>query len=448
MNIGAWNYLSILTLIMSMSWFFYESVRLVRKPEYALLIFSIGWFLSTPAGLSPVSILGPYDDLSIWLNFFWHFKIYGLSFNDVISVLVFLISFFVVKGKITKDSRLLLLLMVFVWGIGTFSLLLSPRGIYIDNYLNSARVFILILSGFFTGLTFTSYVHLHVIKSYLILLIKLLFIWLVVFLLLSNSYKAIRYGVPALLMNQSWQAVVFITIGINFILSGTRRQKSVALLVGLIPVVGFYKEAILSYLLFLLFFVKNKVNTRLVSLNFFLFLPLALLLLTPAIIYFGSHVIINDAIVTRWFQISNSVVTLFRGGVATLLFGIGFGQWYHIYYQFPFIDYGAWGMNQIMVQNWKFSIQSPFFSLLRSAGIVGISAWLFILALIAKKIVYFGDIRNKRAFAIFIFMYLGYQMGSFPALLPSDAMFIGFIIGFFYSANSKKNPGEHVWHVK
>ncbi|AEM47328.1 hypothetical protein Acife_1169 [Acidithiobacillus ferrivorans SS3] len=437
MNIGAWNYLSIFALIMSMSWFFYESVRLVKKLEYALLIFSIGWFLSTPQAVSPDSILGSYDDLSIWLNFFWHIKMYGLSFNDVISVLVFLISFFVVKGKITKGAGLLLLLMVFVWGIGTFSLLLSPRGIYIDNYLNPARVFILILSGYFTGLKFTSYAHLRVIKSYFILLIKLLLIWFVVFLLLSNSYKAIRYGMPALLINQSWQTVAFANIGINFILSGTRRQKSVALLVGLIPVIGFYKDAILSYLLFLLFFVKSKVGTRQFSLKFFRFLPLVMFLLTPVIIYFGSHIIINNAIVTRWFQIYNSVATLFRGGVATLLFGIGFGQWYHIYYQFPFIDYGAWGMKQIMVQNWKFSIQSPFFSLLRSVGIVGVSAWLFILALIAEKIIYFGDIRNKRAFAIFVFIYLGYQMGSFPALLPSNAMLIGFIIGFFYSANQR-----------
>jgi hypothetical protein len=154
----------------------------------------------------------------------------------------------------------------------------------------------------------------------------------------------------------------------------------------------------------------------------------SMVLLMPSAIILVNQVLFGiSAIDTRNFQILNSMKTLYEGGPLSSLFGIGWRQWYFEYYEFPFIDQGAWTENELVAEGMKNSIQIIPYSLLRSVGVLGVLVALIFLWR-SHGPVYKRENRSNVCRNFYLTFFLTSEILTIPDTLPEVALFSSVMI--------------------
>lgn len=393
MDINDWIFLDVLIILINVLFVLYKlkslkgsSIFFVRVAIFFLLLLFI-----FPSGLMPVGILPRVDPNFIPRNWYFHLKVGPFGIADIATILFSSICIFNFMRTWRMNRFLLMALMFFtvIFLAGNISAIFLSIDIDYQNLLNSARTFLIIILFFYAGYIVMKSVGEHGIEIMSSCLWVTFILSFVSMILLDSDARAVRYFVPAMLQSQQFVSIVpFLTL--YFFIK--RNEKEVFYrhfrLWGTAAVMMLFMGYKAFYILILVFIVgyivsKLRITSKGTSA---ILLMLFLIISQPFFLYLNFIFEGFNAVDTRAFQVVNSMATLQERGLMSLLFGIGWSQWYTVYFDFPTIDYGAWGANQLASDDAKYSIQLAPFSMIRSIGIVGF------FAVMAASIIYIRKI--------------------------------------------------------
>ncbi|WP_270584492.1 hypothetical protein [Bacillus smithii] len=434
MDINYWNIIDAMLLIVQ-----FFLILIYFRREYSqigifpsiILSFS-AWLLATPVGLFPVAILPIGDENKIIRNFFWHYKISGLTINDF---LIIFCCFCLIVTLLNKNFRLdkwfvkysFITLLIFI--VGFISAIQAPMKVDVERFFIVLRYMLILILGSYTGYLIGIKSELEIFYRYLKLLFSISIISIISMLLLDTSYRPPRYWTYAILQSQETQSTFLIVFALSLfgIIKGNRRIFY--LTISLIPAIFGYKYSIIMVSIILAFFVFQKIISKKLfyaveSLTIIFIVYSLVIIPTIFVVWFTTHITQFDAIGTRYFQIINVIETIKNEGWKAIVFGIGWNQWYKIYYEFPYIDFGAWTIEQLENPNWKYSVQIIPYSLVRSVGIFGFIVWINLVVKIGIKLyknllfsLKFNPLLSLILVSIIIPTFL-----SFPDVLPESMM--------------------------
>lgn len=396
-----------------------------------LSIFFLVMFFVFPIGLMPVGVLPLVDIHEIPRNWYWHFKLGKLAVGDLLLLLFALFCFLdlVWRGHSSKFLFASCFFVIFTFFLGVFSAFHADGNIDYINLLNAARSFLIVLLFLYAG-------YIAGEKSIGLLSGCLWFTFinsLISMSLLDSSYRAIRYFVPAMLQSQQFvSAIPFLLLyfwvkrhesPMSF--RHYRLWGSAAILLFFMGYKAFYFLLVLFALIYIISKTPLMLNKGWAVTLLFL-----IVLLQPLLIYvnfiFGGFSAIN----TRAFQVINAMKTLQVQGLESMLFGIGWGQWYTVYFDFPTIDQGAWTEQQLFDKSRKYSIQLLPFSLIRSIGFGGFAAVFILAILYVWKISGIRMPNTNYKYIVYGMIFLNVStFFSLPDVLPETAAFSAFFTG-------------------
>jgi len=348
-----------------------------------------------PSGLVPVGVLSLVELTDIPRNWYFHLKIGPLGIADIVTMFFSVICFFDLSrsGRINRFILMTLLFILVIFFAGNLSAMIFAVSVDYQNLLNVARTFLVIILFFYAGYAVIKRFGEDAINVLSSCLWATFIISLVSMTVLNPSSRAIRYFVPAMLQSQQFVSVIpFLALYFYAKRHENMVCKKHWLLWAAAMFMMFFMGYKAFYFLLILFaatYVVSKLRITSKTTGAILFM-VALLISQPILLYlnfiFGGF----SAVDTRTFQVINSMKTLQDRGLMSMLFGIGWGQWYTVYFEFPTIDYGAWGANQLASDDAKYSIQIAPFSLIRSIGVLGFAAVL------GAAMVYIRRLANTR----------------------------------------------------
>lgn len=434
--------------------------------ELSILIFLLSWLFIFPIGLKGIALLPLWSEVAPLLRDYpSQYKVIpGFTSTNLLTLLSFV---FVIYGLFCKFigkclfgtntlghvnpcsmwsfknlSIIFFVLILLAWGEiravqhgmqRVDSVFLSIK-MFIYILLGGRLAFLLVMKGQFHCVSLFGHVIVHLSKLSLLSVLS--------FMLLSPQYKAIRYGLPALLPSQGIQSICLCVFAI--LLSKKNHidvvSRILCFIFILIPFVGRYKFTIVAYIVLLLFYLFvslfKRIGSKLISYG--VVLSFLILFVLPGIIAFFLHDV-DVAISTRYFQMLNSVIYLTNQGLPSIFFGIGWGQPYDIIVPFIFDDQGAWSQDEYSSDSVKWSIQIIPFSLVRSVGLFGcFTVLLFLLINLSRSsrfIINDGKLIGLVGFLPFV--YAGFL--SMPDVLPESIMFSSMIFAFVFALSSYPN---------
>ncbi|KGT37736.1 hypothetical protein P421_13745 [Heyndrickxia coagulans P38] len=446
MSLNSWNKLDIIifTIQVVLLFYFYAKYSRLYGKLFTGGMCLAGWLFITPIGLIPVSIFGNINEFSVFRNIFWHYKIMKISINDIIIMLFLIITIIrllsISSKKISSSFVKSFLLLFSVFLIGMMSTIFAPAGIDYQNIFIVIRYFILVFIAYFINL-FNKNNGNNWIKDYMGLMLILSILSLISMSLLSVDYRPQRYWTHSFLQSQESQTV-FLTVLCYGLFGLNGLKRGLLVFIGLIPAMTGYKFSIfVSSFILLLYFLSNFNQKKYFYLICKLLIKLCpiVFLIIPflAIKYYVINISNMGSFSTRYYQVINMMVTLKNNGILSSLFGIGWNQWYKIYYSFPFLDLGAWTDEQIYNMDWKYSIQIFPFSLIRSVGFIGTALWVFCTLKIVRESVKNFQQTNNMAFLLLFSIIFIQTYFSFPDVLPESIFNITLIMGSLSLENKK-----------
>lgn len=452
MNIDSWNRVDILIMVAQciiLISFYMKNKKLLGN-LYATTLCLSAWLIITPIGLIPVAIINT-DRSNVFRLVFWEFKIGGLSINDILIISLFFVLFlhFLLRYNQKVDINFYKIIYAFIisFFIGCVSSLLSPKGVDFERFLIVGRYFLLILIALFSTLLVNTQNSNIWLKKYILLLLKISILSILSLAILSTDYRPNRYWTYAWLQSQESQSIFILIFAYGLFIVRNSLKKILLIMLGLFPALVGYKYSIYIIILCLvlnliMYLLKKPLYEKIIK-NSIRYGPI-LLILFPIIIiqYFVINYSDMGSLSTRYYQFINVWANLKEEGFLSLIFGIGWNQWYYIYYPFPFLDLGAWTDDQIYSANWKYSVQILPFSLIRSIGILGLFVWLYGV-ITTLKLFYNKYLNNDKRYISFYFVILVFYIQTylyFPDVLPEGILNISIIVNglLINTANSLK----------
>jgi len=438
MDIGIWIVVDTLLLTLNIIYVgvkvFYLSRQIPLTTKIA--IFLLVLFFVFPLGLMPVGVRSLVDLLDIPRNWFWHFKVTGVALADLLLILFFIMGFskLFLKLRCNKYIFAYCLFAILIFFQGVFSAFYFNQDVDVKNILNALRSFLIIIYFLYFGYLSISTNGYKIFK----LLSSCLFVTFIIsffsMIMLKAEFRATRYWIPAMLQSQQYVSVIpflFIIFGVSRKESGENlwhfRMWSIAAIAMLF--MG-YKAFYLLIVLFIIFYLFSKLLLKVMRKSWGIVLFIFIILLQPLMLFINYTYMGIAAIDTRAFQVLNSMKTLQNSGIMATLFGIGWGQWYTLYFDFPTIDHGAWTVEQLLDESRKFSIQLVPFSLVRSIGLVGFILVFLAIALYIWKIS--KAIKSNKCYSYIIFVTILINLSTFiaiPDVLPESIAFSAFFVG-------------------
>lgn len=440
LSFGIWIYVDVLVLLLQLGMcrlFFSAQKRRFGSVNTLGMVLSAFLFVA-PIGLFPVGLSWVSERDSVFRDFFWHWKIPGgMSFCDVLILGAFCVVMVASRRDLFRKRFLAISIFpLAVFLLGCLSLVNAPLPIDFKLALNSTRTFMLVGIGAALAYRLTQRAGEGWIQPYLLFLVKVNALSMASMLLLEYDAKAVRYWASSVVQSQGATTVAIIVttyLLYSQLFANLRPRMRWALygFVLLIAIGGAVKGLIFALMLLLagrvaigIPYVRGAASILFRS-RVFLF---AVILLMPSAIILVNQVVFGiGAIDTRSFQIVNSTQTLYEGGPLSSLFGIGWRQWYVEYYEFPFIDQGAWTADELVAEGMKNSIQIIPYSLLRSVGVLGL-----LVALIFLWRSHGHVFKRENRFNVCRDFYLTYFLASeiltVPDTLPEVALFSSMMI--------------------
>jgi hypothetical protein len=370
-----------------------------------ILVFALlSILVISPSSVVMVAGLGEdYSGTLGWRQFIYSYKIFEIGSSGAGTV-YFLLTAGLVYGilrslkisSLSKHGQQALLLLVLLYLMGFFSVFLNVYVVEIPNLVYAAREFETVVAGFLLGAIISKTNNLGLFKKLVTNECTLIAtLGSISFLFVADSVGWERdFGLKNILPSQTYPLLAYI----NLLAIGKGRISVFAVILRLIPfglcVVSGNKESLVMGFACLFFGVVKTSVWHLFSIDILrkpillacvLIIAVWISYLLP--IYFSS-LLENGmpSLVVRYYQIVNSIKTIFNNGVAVLLFGIGWGQWYLIYEPFPFIDYMSGPRFEVEERVARFMISVPAVPVLRSIGLIGFG-YLFVSLVYIFKMV-------------------------------------------------------------
>lgn len=397
MDIRNWILFDTFIILLNLFFVFYKLRSFKGKTSFfaRISVFFLLLLFIFPSGLVPVGVLSIVELTDIPRNWYLHLKIGPLGIADIVTLIFSGICVFHVShnGKVNRFILMSLNFIFLTFFLGIISAIFLAINVDYQNLLNVSRTFLLIVLFMYAGYVVVKKFGQHGIEILSSCLWGTFIMSMVSMVLLDPAARAIRYFVPAMLQSQQFVSVIpFLALYFYVKRKESPTCRLHSRLWCIATVMMFFMGYKAFYFLLLLFiglYVISKLRIMSKTTSAILFM-LFLLIFQPVLLYLNFILGGFSAVDTRAFQVINSMATLENRGLMSILFGIGWGQWYTVYFEFPTIDYGAWGANQLASDDAKYSIQIAPFSLIRSIGIVGFSAVLAAAIIYIRKL---GSIR-------------------------------------------------------
>jgi hypothetical protein len=402
----------------------------------------------SPIGLQGIAILPLWNGpIPIFRDYVSHSKVIpSFTLINILAVVCFMIVvlkavFAVIKSQGCNSVRVSLGFFL-LFGVLFFLLMLGilnsidSNANRLDGYIMAVKEFVYILIGLRFGYLMYNMSYrkqpLLVIENILYQLSIICLISIFSLALLEPSFKAIRYGFPALLPSQEMQSIALISLAL--ILDGKvkiLKRKIIFMSLIIIPFVGAYKFTIMAYLsiifLYLLLNFFKKLTAEIIS--YLVLIAFVMVIALPAIIVIMVNTA-DVAISTRYFQMLNSMIYIYSQGFHKLIFGIGWGQPYDISIPFVYNDQGAWSPEEYESDT-KWSIQILPFSLIRSVGLLGFSILFLYMSVKIKRCAYkiIGSKCWYSSLGLLPFVFAAFFV--LPDILPETAITASMMLCFF-----------------
>jgi hypothetical protein len=393
-------------------------------------------FFAFPLGLMPICVLPKVELLDIPRNWFWHFKFGFVAFADLLIIFLNIICFVKLFLRLRCNKYIVAYstFIILIFAQGVFSAFYINQDVDFKNIFNALRSFMILISFLYFGylsVRTDGYKVLQLISSCLFTTFIISFFSTI---LLKAEFRALRYGISAMLQSQQYVNLV----PFLFIIFGVWRKESTENLwhfrlwgiAGIAMLFMGYKGFYLIIVLFILFYLFAKILFQVLKNYWGVMVFVIIMLMQPLMLFINYTYMGISAIDTRAFQVLNSMKTLQDSGIMATLFGIGWGQWYTLFFDFPTIDHGAWTVEQLSDDSRRFSIQIIPFSLIRSIGLVGFSSFFIAISLYVWKMC--KMVRNNKSYMYIVFGMIIINLSTLlaiPDVLPESIAFSAFFIG-------------------
>lgn len=438
MNINSWILID--TLLLAFNFAYVVSFVFLKKTGIdttaKATVFLLTILFIFPLGLMPVGILPLVDLLTIPRNWFWHYKIiFGLAFGDALTIILFLFAVlnFVLQKNIKKQILIAFICVIFIYFHGIFSAYFIASAVDFKNLQNATRSFLILVSFLCLGFSCADRQGLKLVDIVSNCLFVTLAISTISMLLLNSDFRAVRYWTSAILQSQQYVSVIPF-LSIYFYVKRQEPGKNQRhfrswILAGVGLLFFGYKAFYIIIIALIIFHLFSK---QILNLGRFWGMTMFLLVILtqPLLLYFNFYFGGDGAIDTRLFQVLNSMKTLEESGLSAMLFGIGWGQWYALYFDFTSVDQGAWTLEQLFDDSRKHSIQLIPFSLVRSVGIVGLISALIVISLYLRKLCKKNTYIPKFEYLVFGMVLINLTTFlAIPDVLPESLAFSAFFVG-------------------
>lgn len=390
--------------------------------QAAITLELCAWFFISPADFA-VNFNTPlliYDPRFIpWVPFLpWN-----LSINNLIIIvyILYVLLLYFIKKNLRIDRWLLIFFIAVI--LGNFGAFFSILKVDFHTLFSADKIFLLIIA---TALGLKSMNNNKAYDSswyiqFLWLLFIVSFMSTISMFLLSPDLRDSRDWGYAIIQSQ-YSPTVFTVLFILAIFKKLKRWQSVIAILTVI-IVGFfghYKSVMLilpSILLIRIFSPLLRLMAKSVINNILFFL----MLFSPVIVVLLFYRSV-PAFSTRAFQILNAFTSLYKNGIFTQFFGLGWDQWYYIYFPFKFVDYYAWNHIQLVNEHYKYSIQTSGMSILLDSGILGSLSFIS-----SAYMLYLKTIKCNRFGYLATVLIAGLMVNIlflFPNIAPEGAMLV------------------------
>lgn len=443
-------------MLSGQSWLFFDNAIFVAQVLLAVsfvswnarwhgsAIFSTGVLFLHLILLSPNTklVFGSMRGDALWRFVPWSYRpsgMFGLALYDVV---LLLFSLFAI-GRSLHTGRLRSVLSPLAFflgalGVGTLSVAFKVYDFDSNRFLIAFRVALLFVVFLSTGLNATNPHNMKWCRGFYVQLLVLYLLGCLSMLMLSSGERWNRYGMATFLPSSAFWIVSYLALIAALFHRMQFGTRFALLLISVFPLWGVSKAVVVYQVCgLMLFAVYTFGRVHLLKLKEHVGLATMLILSLSfagivGVVAYSSLVNDSGSLGTRHYQFINLWATLKDGGLARMLFGIGWNQWYRIWVDFPEFDYGAWDAMEVQNDDFRVALQTSLLPVMRGSGIIGLLLFSLSLYSFARRAMPERGPIHVRATRFAMLLVAITTWSSYPELgfdaVAINACFIGYLL--------------------